>query len=129
MAPDAPVPGYEQGSRYEGSDPALLAAAIEAAFDYRGDVTLLLEGGEQVVGYVSNRKLDGGTPHVDILLQSEPRPRRIPFQSLRGIIFSGKDTASGKSWETWLKKYRSKLEAEARGEQVGAIGLFPEALD
>lgn len=117
--------GFGQGARYEGSDPELLQSAIEAAFDYRGDVTLILERGEELKGYVSNRRLDSAPRYVEILLPDEPRPRRVPLESLRGVAFTGKDTASGKSWETWLRKYRAKMEAEARGEKVESIGLFP----
>lgn len=111
------------------SSPQLLRAALEAAFDYRGDVTLTLDGGEKLTGYLSNREFSGGEPFVDLLQASAARPQRIPLGRVQGVELSGKDTASGKSWETWLKKYRSKLEAEARGEKVEAIGLFPEALE
>ena len=47
----------------------------------------------------------------------------------KGLRFSGKDVASGKSWETWLKKYTERKEALARGEEVENIDLFPEELD
>ena len=107
----------------------MLAAAIEAAFDYRGDVTLLLAGGRELKGYLSNRELQGAQPFVEMLLPDAPRPRRVPLAEVRGIALHGKDPASGKSWETWIKKYKSKREAEARGEAVEALGLFPEPLD
>lgn len=122
-------PSFGQGARYEGDDPELLEAAIEAAFDYRGDVTLILRDGSELKGYVSNRSFKAPEPHVDVLLPDAPRPRRIPLKDVRGVAFSGKDPASGKSWETWIRKYKAKLEAEARGEKVGTIGLFPEPLE
>ncbi len=125
--PAAPTVG--QGFRYEGTDGALLAAAVEAAFDYRGDVTLMLAGGAELKGYLSNRELGGPGPFVEVLLPDAARPRRVPLAELRGVALHGKDPASGKSWETWIKKYKSKREAEARGEAVEAIGLFPEPLD
>jgi hypothetical protein len=120
---------FGQGARYDGDDPALLMAALEAAFDYRGDVTLILHGGEELKGYLSNRSWKGAEPFVDILAPDAVRPRRVPCRSIRGVSFSGRDTASGKSWETWLSKYKAKMEAEARGEKVERIGLFPDALE
>ena len=128
-APADSKASFAQGSRYEGTDRELIAAALEAAFDYRGDVSLTVEGLGPITGYVSNRCLDGAEPFVEIFLASEPRPRRIALGQIHGVAFTGKDTASGKSWETWLRKYRTKLEAEARGEKVAAIGLFPESLE
>ena len=118
-----------QGYRYEGSDPVLLAAALEVAFDYRGDVTLIVEGGAELKGYLSNRDLGAVQPFVEILPPEAPRPRRLPLAEIRGVVLHGKDPATGKSWETWIKKYKSKREAVARGEAVEAIGLFPEPLD
>ncbi len=120
---------FAQGVRYEGDDPVVLRAAIDAAFDYRGDVTILLQAGEEVRGYLSNRNLKAVEPYVEILLADAVRPRRIPYRSVRGVAFTGRDPASGKSWETWLKKYKAKIEAERRGEKVDAIGLFPDALE
>lgn len=40
-----------------------LAEQIEAAFDYRGDCTVTLKSGEQVVGYLFNREL---APHPKV---------------------------------------------------------------
>jgi hypothetical protein len=40
------------------------------------------------------------------------------------LNFSGRDTAAGKSFETWVKKYQEK---KAAGEKN--IGLEPEKLD
>jgi len=118
-----------QGASYQGEDRELLIALLEAAFDYRGDVTLFLEGGERLLGYLSNRDFRTAEPFVELLLEREHRPQRIPLARVKGVELTGKDPALGKSWETWLRKYKAKLEAEARGEKVGSIGLFPEALD
>ncbi len=127
--PVDPRAAFTQGCRYDGTDPELLAAAIEAAFDYRGDVTITVDGVGPLTGYLSNRNLECSDSFIEIFLSNDSRPRRIPFAKLRGVAITGKDTASGKSWETWLRKYRDKLEAEARGEKVGSIGLFPESLE
>ena len=123
------APAFGQGYRYEGTDTTLLAAAIEAAFDYRGDVTLLVAGGAELKGYLSNRDLAASEPFVEILQPESARPRRLRLAEVRGVVLHGKDPASGKSWETWVKNYKANREAEARGETVAAIGLFPEPLD
>ncbi len=120
---------FNQGMRYDGADPNLLAAAIDAAFDYRGDVTLILLGGAEIKGYLSNRDLRALRPYVDVLTADAARLRRVELAEIRGVAFTGRDTATGKSWETWVRKYREKMEARSRGEQTGMIGLYPEPLD
>jgi hypothetical protein len=121
--------GVCRGFRWEGDDPDQLREVVEAAFDYRGDVTLLLRGGGELEGYLSNRETGAPEPFVEVFPAKGGGKRRVLFRELRGLAFSGKDTASGKSWETWVKKWKAKKEAEARGEKVADIGLFPEELD
>ena len=48
----------------------------------------------------------------------------IRYADIARLEFTGKDTAAGKSWETWVKKYQQK---KAAGERN--IGLEPEKLD
>ena len=82
-----------------------------------------------MTGYLSNRDFTGTEPFIQLFpADSSPR-REIPLGEVRGVVFSGRDTAEGKSWQTWLKAYQAKKEAEGRGEQVDSIDLFPEALD
>jgi hypothetical protein len=120
---------YAQGYRWEGDDPEVLARAIEAAFDYRGDVTLLLRSGGELSGYLSNRNGAAPEPFLELFPAAGGPMRRLLYRELRGIAFTGRDTAAGKSWETWLKKYQAKKAAEARGEAVESLGLFPEPLE
>jgi len=119
---------FVQGYRWEGEDPVRLHEVVEAAFDYRGDVTLLLRDGRELAGYLANRDVDDDEPFLELFSDPEGR-QRVPYADLRGVEFSGKDTASGKSWETWVRKWNEKKEAEARGEKVDNIDLFPEELD
>ena len=48
----------------------------------------------------------------------------IRFADVAALAFTGKDTAAGKSFETWVKKYNEK---KAAGETN--IGIESEALD
>jgi hypothetical protein len=120
---------YAQGYIVRGASPEDLEEAIEAAFDYRGDVTLFLEDGSELRGYISNRNRRADEPFLDLHPADGSSARRIPYGRLDGIAFTGRDTAQGKSWETWMKKYHAKKEAEARGEKVERVGLYPESLD
>ncbi|HVR73895.1 MAG TPA: hypothetical protein VMT52_06160 [Planctomycetota bacterium] len=119
---------FVQGYRAGAESPDALSAAVDAALDYRGDVTLLLEGGVEVTGYLSNREAGGPEPYVEVLTPTSARPERLLYRHIHGVSFTGKDPASGKSWETWVKKHKAKKEAEARGEKVEPMGLFPDPL-
>jgi hypothetical protein len=99
--------------------------ALEKAFDYRGDVTITRKNGAVVEGYVYDRK--GGDRLEKSLVRVLPSnggPRvSIPYSDIAALAFSGRDTAAGKSWEAWVRKYWQK---RAAGEKVG---IEPEVLD
>ena len=48
----------------------------------------------------------------------------VSYSDIAGLAFTGRDTAAGKSWEAWVRKYWEK---KAAGEKQ--IELKPEALD
>jgi hypothetical protein len=48
----------------------------------------------------------------------------IPYSEIQALAFTGRDTAAGKSWEAWLRKYWDKKMA---GEHN--IQRDPEALE
>ena len=48
----------------------------------------------------------------------------MAYGDIASLAFSGRDTAAGKSFEAWMKKYAEK---KAAGEKN--IALHPEALD
>ena len=97
-----------------------LLAGLEKAFDYRGDVTLKLCSGETVEGYIFDRRPDS----VRLFPKNDGAKRTIACNDISGVAFTGRDTAAGKSWEAWMKKYREKKLAGERN-----IQLAPEALD
>ena len=101
---------------------AELLEAIEKAFDYRGDVTVVTKDGRRIEGYVFDRRpgefvrllpKDGGGSKVT-----------VPYSDIADLQFTGRDTAAGKSWEAWVRKYR---ERKAAGET--GIALEPEPLE
>jgi hypothetical protein len=100
-----------------------LRAALEQAFDYRGDVTITLTSGESVVGYVFDRRPGKSLAdsYVRVLPQESHERRDIPYSQIAALAFSGRDTAAGKSWEAWVAKYQEK---KAAGETD--IGLHPD---
>ena len=102
-----------QGLEVDASDPQILERAIELAFDYRGDVTVVRHSDPQpLVGYIFDRN-KGSTPECSaIRLIPADRDERITiaYSDIVKLSFSGRDTAAGKSFQTWMKKYvRNKL--------------------
>jgi hypothetical protein len=90
-----------------------LREALEKAFDYRGDVTLTRQDGSRMEGYIFDR-VSGPTlssSFVRILPKSGGSRQKIAYSEIRALAFTGRDTAAGKSWEAWVKKYWEKKEA------------------
>jgi hypothetical protein len=90
--------------------------AFDAAFDYRGDVTLTLVDGTAFECYVFDRRggatLAEGT--VRVLVSSTGERRSIAYDRIARLEFSGKDTAAGKTWENWIRRYVEKRLAGER---------------
>jgi hypothetical protein len=106
MAPETTPDGSVH--RADRSNPAGFEAALDAARDYRGDVTLELSGGTQIEGFVYDRS-GGATDRKVRLLPKDGGPRQsIPETSILAIAFTGKDAAAGKTWENWVKRYAEK---------------------
>ena len=105
---------------------AEINAAFEKAFDYRGDVTLTLKDGRVIQGYVFDRRTGATLAEsvVRVIPANEPTKISVPYSEIAALTFSGRDTAAGKSFEAWVRKYWEKKMA---GETN--IGIQPEALD
>ena len=102
-----------------------LFEVIEAAFDYRGDVTLELKDGSRIDGYIFNREPQGAEPYIQLFPKDEAGTKAIKYADIVAIEFTGEDTAFGKSWDAWVAKSeamrtaeaeRARAEAEARGD-------------
>jgi hypothetical protein len=110
----APESGSLQSRVFRPANKEELEAAIEAAFDYRGDVTLELREGTTVEGYVSNRNAAADPPFLEIFPKDAATTRIITYGEVSAVAFTGTDTASGKSWEAWVNKKAAQRQAEVQ---------------
>ncbi len=104
--------------------------ALEKAFDYRGDVTVTRKDGSTIEGYLYDRRSE---PTLEAsLVRIIPTPKAgvpvervmVSYADIAALQFTGRDTAAGKTFEAWIKKYWEK---KAAGETN--IQIEPEALD
>lgn len=102
----------ESESSLEGWDPGplagdALAEVIERAFDYRGDVTLVLDDGRLLEGYLFNRARDRREPFVQLFERESGGAATVPYARIRAVRFTGKDTAAGNSYAAWMRLKQS----------------------
>jgi hypothetical protein len=124
------APGFKH-EKLEGWVPELageeeVRQALEKAFDYRGDVTITRKDGSKVEGYIFDRRT--GKTLADSAVRLFPKDAdqkiSIPYSEIAALAFSGRDTAAGKSFEAWVRRYWEK---KAAGEKN--IGIQAEALE
>jgi hopanoid biosynthesis associated radical SAM protein HpnH len=80
------------------------AEALRVAFEYRGDVTLTLDDGSRVEGFVTNV----GESELQLWTRGTTRTRSLPRQRVRRVELSGRDAATGKHYENWLRRQRQR---------------------
>lgn len=142
------APGFAkenlQGLVWDTASEEALRAGLEKAFDYRGDVTITRKDGTKVEGYIFDRR-NGATLRESVvrLIPNESAASTqvslkegrtegtiarqkvsIPYSDIAALAFTGRDTAAGRSWEAWVRKYWEK---KAAGEKQ--IALEPEKLE
>src|SRR6478735_10722138 len=124
MHNEAPVPGEER-EQIEGWIPELASEddvreALEKAFDYRGDVTITRKDGSKVEGYIFDRR--SGKTLSDSMVRLYPKDSgeklAIPYADIAALAFTGRDTAAGKSFEAWVKKYWEKKAAGEKNIEI-----------
>jgi len=124
----APGAAREQleGSVPQLANPDDLRAALEQAFDYRGDVLITLKDGGSIEGYIFDRR--HGSTLADSLVRLLPKDGglkvSIRYADIAALAFTGRDMAAGRSWESWVRQYWEK---KAAGETD--ISLQPEKLE
>lgn len=124
------APGVER-EHLEGWNPALandedLRQALEKAFDYRGDITITKKDGSKVEGYLFDRRTGATLKESVVRLYPKNSDEKIAisYADIAALAFTGRDTAAGKSWEAWMKKYAEK---KAAGEKD--LSLYSDPLE
>ncbi len=128
------APGFAkenlQGMVWDAASEEALRVGLEKAFDYRGDITLTRKDGSTIEGYIFDRRTGKtlGDSIVRVIPAKSDREQlervSVSYADIAGLAFTGRDTAAGKSWEAWVKKY---MEKKAAGERN--IAIEPERLD
>jgi hypothetical protein len=124
------APGFAH-EKLEGWVPELadeeeVRQALEKAFDYRGDVTVTRKDGSKVEGYIFDRRTGKSLEDSAVRLFPKDSDKKISiaYSDIAALAFTGRDTAAGKSFEAWVRKYWEK---KAAGEKN--IGIQAEALE
>jgi hypothetical protein len=103
-----------------------LRSALEEAFEYRGDVTITRKDGAKIEGYIFDRSTGDSlaTSFVRVLPKDSNNRLKISYADIAALAFTGRDSAAGKSYEAWVKKYWAK---KATGE--GEASIQADALE
>jgi hypothetical protein len=72
-----------------------VAGQIEAAYDFRGHVTLTLNDGKVVEGFLFNRETAPlkGEPYIEMLVKDSDERLRCAAKDVKSVALSGKDFA------------------------------------
>ncbi|MGA9882653.1 MAG: hypothetical protein WBQ34_02925 [Candidatus Acidiferrales bacterium] len=105
--------------------PDELREALDNAFSYRGDVTITRKDGARIEGYIFDRRTGPTVEQSFVRLMPKDTDEKISiaYSDVAALAFTGRDTAAGKSFEAWVRKYWEK---RAAGE---TIALHPESLE
>jgi hypothetical protein len=101
-----------------------LREAIRRAVDYRGDVTVVRTDGGAIEGFAFDACLDGSADEcVRLLAPEASRPEVVRLAEIESVSLSGKDAATGRSWESWIRRYAErKLAGEAASIESEPLG-------
>ena len=81
------------GATQEASDNRV-AELVERAFQYRGDVTVRVNDGSAVTGYLFNRNASASEPFAQLFETQTGREVAVPYHSIAEVLFTGRDTAA-----------------------------------
>jgi hypothetical protein len=115
-----PAGGEVEPASLEGWAPAIgsdtpLARVVDLAFDYRGNVTVERRDGSRIEGYLFNRDARARDPFLQLLDLDGEGPITVRYAEVAQIVFSGRDTAAGKSYAAWVRR-----RAEEKAERAAA---------
>ncbi len=75
-----------------------LEKQIEAAFDYRGYVTIKLNNGDVVEGFVFNRQFSNPLlkeePFIEVFLKSNGEKKQFLISAIQSLALTGEDCAA-----------------------------------
>jgi hypothetical protein len=105
---------------------AEIREALEKAFDYRGDVTITRKDGTKLEGYLFDRRSGASLQDsfVRVIPSNDRTKVNVAYSDVAALAFTGRDSAAGKTFEAWVKKYWAK---KAAGEKN--IQIEPEKLE
>ncbi len=93
---------------------------LEKAFDYRGDVTVTKKDGAVLEGYLFDRRSAATLTdsYVRIIPSKAQTKVNVAYAEIARVAFTGRDTAAGRTFEAWVKKYWEKKAAGERNIQI-----------
>lgn len=91
-----------------------LEQQIEEAFAFRGHVTIKMKDSEIIEGHIFNRVLGGEKIREESFIAVFPKgqdgARHLPYSTIESVSLTGEDSASGNSYEGYLKRKREREE-------------------
>ena len=105
---------------------AEIREALEKAFDYRGDVTITRKDGSKVEGYLFDRRSGSSLSDsfVRVIPANEKTKVNVGYSDIAALAFTGRDTAAGRTFEAWVKKYWAKKAAGEKNIQIEPENLY-----
>ena len=89
-----------------------LGKQIEAAYDFRGHVTVKFKEGGSVEGFIFNRQfLDPRLAEdnfIEVFLKGSAEKKKYSILDIESVAITGEDFAAGNSYEDYLKKKAQK---------------------
>src|ERR1039457_6061978 len=78
-----------------------IRAALEKAFDYRGDVTITRKDGSKIEGYLFDRRTAATLKDSVVRLYPKDSNEKISiaYSDIAALAFTGRDTAAGKTFD------------------------------
>lgn len=105
---------------------SVVAELVERAFHYRGDVTVGMDNGSSVTGYLFNRNDRVSEPFAQLFETRTGQEISIPYRRISEVLFTGRDAAaeSVKHFETFQERLESSAQPgtdspSTRAEQNG----------
>lgn len=85
---------HETPATAQEAGPDSVGGLVERAFQYRGDVTVHTDDGGSVTGYLFNRDTRASEPFVQLFEMQTGREVSVPYRSITGVLFTGRDAAA-----------------------------------